>query len=235
MSVPRRTIGFIVFAIAVSLACLRLGVWQLARLKERRAYNAGIAARLLAPVAPFSSLGGLPDSLRYRRTVLTGRFDYSQELLLAGRARGGSPGVFLLTPMRQSSTDTAVLVLRGWVYAPDGKTIDLSQWHEGDSVTVSGFVQTYTKATGTVTVPSAPRGLRFDDRDSLASRLPYPIAEVLVTQTSDSAQRQDHPARLKLPALDDGPHQSYAIQWFSFALIAWIGIGAVLRKARTSS
>lgn len=235
MPVPRRTIGFVVFAIAVSLACLRLGVWQLARLKERRAHNAGIAARLAHPAVPFPTLSGAPDSLRYRSTTLAGRFDYSQELILTGRARSGSPGVFLLTPLLRAGTDTAVLVLRGWIYAADGKTVDLAQWHEGDSVALGGFVETYTRATGTASVPNAPRGLRFDDRDSLASRLPYPIAAVLVTQTSDSAQRQDHPARLKLPALDDGPHQSYAIQWFSFAVIAWVGIGAVLMKARKSS
>jgi len=37
------------------------------------------------------------------------------------------------------------------------------------------------------------------------------------------------------PELDDGPHLSYAIQWFSFALIIVIGSIALLRKPGASS
>jgi cytochrome oxidase assembly protein ShyY1 len=36
--------------------------------------------------------------------------------------------------------------------------------------------------------------------------------------------------RFGQPSVDEGPHMSYAIQWFSFALIAVIGAGlAVVR------
>ena len=34
------------------------------------------------------------------------------------------------------------------------------------------------------------------------------------------------------PALDDGPHLSYAIQWFGFALIGVIGACVVAFRAR---
>ena len=40
-------------------------------------------------------------------------------------------------------------------------------------------------------------------------------------------------ARLPPPALDEGPHLSYAIQWFSFAAIALIGGTAVAVRNRT--
>jgi surfeit locus 1 family protein len=39
--------------------------------------------------------------------------------------------------------------------------------------------------------------------------------------------------RLPPPALDEGPHLSYAIQWFSFAAIALIGGTAVALRSRT--
>jgi cytochrome oxidase assembly protein ShyY1 len=40
-------------------------------------------------------------------------------------------------------------------------------------------------------------------------------------------------ARLTPPPLDEGPHLSYAIQWFAFAAIALIGAGAVaIRRER---
>jgi cytochrome oxidase assembly protein ShyY1 len=34
------------------------------------------------------------------------------------------------------------------------------------------------------------------------------------------------------PALDDGPHLSYALQWFAFALIGVVGAGVVAVRAR---
>jgi cytochrome oxidase assembly protein ShyY1 len=41
-----------------------------------------------------------------------------------------------------------------------------------------------------------------------------------------------HPARRDLPVLDDGPHRGYAMQWFSFALIAIAGAGIVVYRER---
>jgi len=37
-------------------------------------------------------------------------------------------------------------------------------------------------------------------------------------------------ARLPPPALDEGPYLGYAIQWFSFAIIAVVGGAAVARR-----
>ncbi len=229
---PRRTIGFIVFALAISLGCLRLGVWQLARLGERRARNAVIADRIATPRASVADLRRDSVSLRYRPVRVAGHFDYTNELLLTGRSRNGSPGAYLLTPLRLATADSAVLVLRGWVYSPDSKSVTLEQWREGDSVSIDGFADEFARANGPVGVPNAPRGIRVADVDSVRARIPYPMVPFFVTQTSDSAERADHPARLALPVLGDGPHRMYAFQWFVFALIAWVGIGAVVRKGR---
>ena len=53
------------------------------------------------------------------------RYDFANEYALASRTRQGSPGVNIMTPLRIAGTDTAVLVNRGWVYAPDAMTVDL--------------------------------------------------------------------------------------------------------------
>jgi cytochrome oxidase assembly protein ShyY1 len=37
-------------------------------------------------------------------------------------------------------------------------------------------------------------------------------------QTGDTAT--SHPVRREMPVLDEGPHRSYAIQWFFFAATA---------------
>ena len=40
------------------------------------------------------------------------------------------------------------------------------------------------------------------------------------------------PRRWPMPAFDNGPHLSYAIQWFSFAIIALVGTVVLIRKGR---
>ena len=42
-------------------------------------------------------------------------------------------------------------------------------------------------------------------------------------------------ARLTIPALDEGPHLNYAIQWFGFAAVALVGAGFVVRQARADA
>jgi cytochrome oxidase assembly protein ShyY1 len=58
-----------------------------------------------------------------------------------------------------------------------------------------------------------------------------PYLVVLVGDTSIAG----HPARRELPVLDDGPHRSYAVQWFCFAAIALGGAAAVIRRERGGS
>jgi surfeit locus 1 family protein len=56
--------------------------------------------------------------------------------------------------------------------------------------------------------------------------LPYSLLPVYVLLQSQQPP-QDLPAIVPVPTLDEGPHLSYAIQWFAFATIAVVG-GAVL-------
>jgi surfeit locus 1 family protein len=52
---------------------------------------------------------------------------------------------------------------------------------------------------------------------------------VVAVESPDSPGRH-HPVRRVIPPLDDGSHRSYAIQWFSFALIALGGAAAVVAR-----
>lgn len=51
-----------------------------------------------------------------------------------------------------------------------------------------------------------------------------------ILQETGVAAPQGLPRRWPAPALDDGPHLGYAIQWFSFAVIIVVGTVALLRK-----
>ncbi len=218
-----RVIVFIVIAVALAALFVRLGVWQLDRLAWRRALNAEVAAHIAAPPVPIDRLPHDSAALRYRRTQLTGVFDYANEITITQRIRGGSPGVNLLTPLRIPGRDTAYLINRGWVYSPDGKDIDHARWREPDSATVLAFaLPASTPVLNAAGVASA-KIMRSLDFDAVQKAIPYPIARLQLVQLGDTAPKANVPPRLQPPAPDEGPHKSYAVQWFSFATIALFG------------
>jgi surfeit locus 1 family protein len=143
-------------------------------------------------------------------------------------------GVRIVTPLRLLRGDTAVLVQRGFVPSPDATTVDVGPLREEGVVTVAGIAFALPESG----VRGEPRELngrltwRRVDLTALRERLPYPVAPILVLQTPDSALPVQ-PRRDEAPALDDGPHLSYALQWFAFAITA-VTVGAIIgfrRKA----
>lgn len=185
-------------------------MWQLRRLKGRRARNAVVAARLALP--PLELHGPVPlDSVRQRRVTAHGVYDWSAQRTWPGRSFEGTPGVALITPLRLAD-GSRVLVDRGWVYSPDAFHVD-NPYREPDTATVEGIALVPPRGRGDVD----PTGF-----------LPF----VIQLERPDPPQPSGLPRRWPLPVLDNGPHLSYAIQWFSFALIALVGTAALIRKGR---
>jgi surfeit locus 1 family protein len=221
---------FLASAFFAALLFIRLGIWQLDRRDERRARNAVVRARLDSAEVDVGELPAESSSRRFRRVRVRGIPDYDHELVLANREPKGSPGVELLTPVRFPGRDTAVIVNRGWVYSPDAATVDLDRWHDRDSVFI-GYVDEMPR-TGGGRLAGRPRVQIPLTLSAIAETLPYPVAPFYVVVVSDSTPAQDRPARVGFPALDEGPHLSYAIQWFAFALIALGGAAAVVVRSR---
>ncbi|MGH7568476.1 MAG: SURF1 family protein, partial [Gemmatimonadales bacterium] len=207
-------------ALLVAAGCVRLGFWQLDRLGQRRARNAEVWARRALP--PITLAGtGLPvaaDSVRDRRMIARGVFDYARERVWRGRTYDGVPGVALVTPLRLAD-GSAVWVDRGWAPSPDAARVDQVAYREGDSAVVEGVGM------------RAPRGRGDVDPDGLRDSLPYRSLPFVILRTDAVRASADaHPLRWSPPALGNGPHLSYAIQWFSFAVIVLVGTGALLHQ-----
>jgi surfeit locus 1 family protein len=220
-----RVIVFIVIAMLLAGLFTRLGMWQLDRLAWRRALNADVAQHIAATPVTVDRLPHDSAAMRYRRVQLTGVFDYANEIVITQRIRGGSPGVNLLTPLRIPGRDTAYLVNRGWVYSPDGKAVDHSTWRETDTATVLAFALPAASHVANAAGVVSPKIMRSLDFDAVQQGVPYPLARVQLVQLGDTSPKGNIPPRLQPPAPDEGPHKSYAVQWFSFAAIALIGAG----------
>ncbi len=79
-----------------------------------------------------------------------------------------------------------ILVNRGWAYAADGMSVDLSKWHEGDSAVVDGYVDAFVPVRGMVSTVTQPRGVRYLQRDTIEAKLGEAVAPFLVVQRAGS-------------------------------------------------
>lgn len=208
--VSRSWIPLLVAAIVAAI-CVRLGIWQLDRLAERKARNAAIEAAFReAPVTVEQAMRD--SSARFRRVVARGAWSYARETAIMGRTRDGSPGVHIVTPVTLDDGREEILINRGWVYSPDARTVDLARWNEGDRAEVIGYL------------------------DHLPPSLRNAGASMYVVALADSSTTPPgvtRPARLAPPPFGErGPHLGYAVQWFSFAAIALIGAPILVRRQR---
>jgi len=235
MRLPRQAIVAVALTLAGAGLFARLGLWQLHRLAERRAFNAHLQERLAAAPLPVTALPSDSAAGHFRRVTASGVFDFEAQVVLTARSRSGSPGVHVLTPLRLAG-GASVMVNRGWVYSDDAKSIDLAKWREGagDTVRITGYAETWW-GRDTSTVPGAPRAMRSLDSSGVAARVGSAVLPYYIVQTSDSASTNTRPVRLGEPVLDDGSHKSYAIQWFTFALIAVIGGSLLVRQVLQES
>ena len=228
--------GFVLFAVVAAAICVRLGIWQLHRLDERRARNAAVSARLNAPPIDAREVPRDTAEARFRRVRVTGTPDYEHELIYVQRSRRGSIGVNLLTPVKIPGSDTAVLVNRGWVYSADGSTVDQARWRDRDSSFV-GYAVELPPSAG-ASYMNRPAQVSRLSYDVVSKALPYPVSPTYVIaldEGDDTTSAANRIARLPAPALDDGPHFSYAIQWFGFATVALVGAAIVVRQSRANA
>jgi surfeit locus 1 family protein len=227
-------IALLVVTLGVAATCVRLGFWQLDRLQQRRDLNSTISSRLALPPQPLTAVlegSSSPSELAYRRVWVEGAYDTGREITLYGRPLEGRPGDHLLTPLILAD-DTAIIVDRGWVPTAPGR--GAGETPPEGLVTVRGFlVEPESSTTASAEVPSTVAKL---DLTLIGQDLPYEVAPVaLRLQEQSPPQVSGLPAPDTPPELDEGPHLSYAVQWFSFAGVAIIGYLALERRERTRS
>ncbi len=209
--------------LAVAAVCVRLGLWQLDRLAERRTANrAALAPRALPEVALPAWLPA--ESLHGRRVRAAGRYLHEDELVLRGQVFGGVAGVVLVTPLGlEGAGDTAVLVERGFVPSPDALTLPSdATFDEPGRREVRGLAFAIPGPGKGEPLEHAGRvSFRRLDLTQVRSRLPYPVLNVGIRQLPDSSL-PSFPRRRPAPVPDEGPHLFYAIQWFGFAATALV-------------
>jgi surfeit locus 1 family protein len=220
--------------LVVAAVCVRLGFWQLDRRDQRMERNAAVAERMAAAPARIASTPTDTAGLLHRSATAHGTYDHARTVVLGGRSHRGVPGVYVLTPLHLEGG--AILINRGWIPSPDAATIDLAGVSRPAQAEVAGVLIPFPDVPPTATGDTfRTRWFRLDG-EAIRAQYPYGVAPLYLQETgprtvvAPAAGTLD-PIPLDPPALDAGPHLSYAVQWFSFAAIFLIG-GLVLALRR---
>lgn len=222
--------------------CIRLGIWQLDRLEQRRAFNAQFESARAEPALDLNQ--GLPKDLaemEWRHVNVTGEYDFANQVALRNQYNGDQYGYHLLTPLRFN--EGSVLVDRGWIPAESNSApADWRRYDETSTITVSGQIRLgQTKPRfGGVADALPENGAKLEvwnnaDLAQIASQMPYPILPVYIQPTPDANDTEPPIPFQPEIELTEGPHFGYALQWFTFATILFVGYPFFLRKQETKS
>ena len=226
------------FVIVFVVATITLGFWQLRRLDERRAQNAVVESRLGrqpitlsdidAALTPIDGNSVDPSELEFTPVTARGSFMEAGTIRVRSQVVNGQAGTHSVYAL-DVGDGSAVLVNVGWLplEATPGPIADLYP----NDVEITGLLRaTQIRASFGQTEPEGhlERVARIDiariQRQIELPLLPYWIQLI---EPNDPSRLPIPPA---VPDLDEGSHLSYAIQWFSFALIAIGGYVALVRK-----
>ena len=222
MSTPARRFWVVTIATVLTMAATAsLGRWQLQRADQKLALQAEMDTRAKLPVWTETDLlqAQAPRAAWHRRVQLQGEWVPSASVFLDNRQMDGRPGFFLLTPLRLTGSDRAVLVQRGW---SPRDFIDRSRTPEvptpAGPVTLEGRL---APSPGKLYElgESAPGPIRQNiELAALASEFQLDLLDASVLQTNDAGDGLSR----QWPPVGTGvdKHHGYAFQWFALCALA---------------
>jgi surfeit locus 1 family protein len=219
---------------AAAAACVLFvlaGNWQARRAELKRALGAELERSLKSPPVALSPSAD-PRALVHKRVEVRGRFVPERSVLLDNKLRRGRAGYEVVTPLRLAGSDWHVLVNRGWIAAPPSRQNLPEVRAPSTEVTLDGVALERLPQALQPGVPSGGALRQNLDIGAFAAETGLRLLPLVIEQRSEL---NDGLLR-EWPAPDFGVerHESYALQWYSFAALA-IVLVVVLSFRRISS
>jgi surfeit locus 1 family protein len=192
-------------AAAGCAAFIALGNWQSRRADEKR-----LAARA-------------------ERVTVTGQFVPERTVLLGNRLRRGQPGYEVVTPLRLTGSQRHVLVNRGWLAASRAREPQVRT--PAGEQRIEGIVVERLPHVLEAGAPSKGWVRQNLDRAAFAAETGLQFESMILDQVSpaDDGLSRDWPRA----AFGPEKHESYALQWYSLAVLC-VALFAVLSFRRVS-
>jgi cytochrome oxidase assembly protein ShyY1 len=211
---------------------VNLATWQLDRHQQRKDFNATLEQRFEAPVRPLDELlqSGEPADIEWLPTAVTGTYLQGEDISLVNVSQNGAAGYDAITPLLLSN-GKVVLVNRGFLPlvaefppAPSGE------------VSILGRIRaTSERRTGAVSDPATGELAEVQriDIDRLQQQIDGELVPVYVQLLKSTPTEAPTLSTIADPDFSNGPHLSYTVQWFFFALCAAGGWVALVRREVT--
>ena len=199
------------------MAFVLLGNWQARRADEKRALGEAFDQALRSPpiaLAPGGKLAGLV----HQHVAARGSFAPERTVLLDNKLRRGRPGYEVVTPLRLAGSDWHVLVDRGWIAAPASRASLPEIRTPAGELEVDGVA--LDRLPHALETGVAPKGAVRQNLDigAFAAETGLRLEPLVIEQHSESHDglSRDWPR----PDFGIEMHESYALQWYSFAALA---------------
>ena len=213
-----RALALVTAAVALFVS---LGTWQLDRAAFKQSVKDTYERRLALDYRPFDP-DEARDQLEYSRLLLRGRYDNAQNLLLDNQIHLGQAGYHVLTPFYLLDSDQVVLVNRGWIGWGARRELPASLPEPAEIGEAAGIVFYPGEAAlklGRVEMTGQwPQLVTHLDMAALAALYPGELLPFVIWLAPD---RPGHFVRAWDPIwLPPEKSRAYALQWFSFAVVA---------------
>ena len=200
-----------------------LGLWQLDRADYKRAIIDKYNLRLTQPAQLFNARDDL-ENIEFRRLIVNGEYDLEHSFYVDNELHRGEAGYLILTPFRLAGSEQIILVDRGWVSMGDSRQIlpALKQAKVESPITgVASFPDYSGFRLGELSLSGQwPRVIPYIDIEALQTQFSPQLLPLVLRLAPD---QPGHYIRAWKPVwLDPEKSRAYAVQWFSFALIALI-------------
>lgn len=222
--------------VAFAVACVALGQWQFARRAEAQAaialLNSNFDKLPAPPSEVISDYRNDDASLKWTPVTMTGHYLVDRVYYVRNRVSDAGIGFEQLVMFIDDSTHAKLIINRGWVAAnedysapknppavPSGELTITARLMPSEQ-TIEGR-SAPDGQIATINVPALIVMMTFDDLDVYQGWYARIDSESVTSTTGTPWER---------PVLDEGPHLSYALQWYVFALMGFVGYGWALRK-----
>ncbi len=204
-------------------ALVNLGVWQARKAEQKQALQEIYDQRGKGPPVQLSTQPLDPETIRYSRVVVRGRYEPAYQILLDNQVNGESVGYHVLTPLRIEGGNMRVLVNRGWVPVGRDRSVLPALDTPQAMVEVSGYAVVPSGKFFELVKPEQAQGgwqsvWQNLDLKRYRAGVAFPLQPVVIRldpASSAGGYVRDWPrpdARIEV-------HRGYALQWYGMAAV----------------
>lgn len=199
----------------------RLGIWQLDRAEEKQGILAAYEQKISLPMIELNTTN-LEAMESYQHVSVHGRADGERQILLDNKIHKGKAGFQVLLPVKITGSEKWMLVNRGWV------PLGMSRSDLPD-ISIDKSIQDFTGVIklplgdefkigdGNVWTGDWPQMIQWLDVKEAAIHLDYDLVPYILLQSEED--KGGYVRDWKMIASSPEKSISYAVQWFSFAII----------------